>query len=157
MTLARHQSSHVPIGPTSVVLSGLLLARLNNASERPPEDPLLETLKYLLPLPSFLFFFSSPALFAYWLRSSVVSVLFSLISESFLRKTTLIIPIFGSRDLASVLAHASLHSVIGLTLPPIDANSLFHQLCWLVQPLGEEAVYGSKFEPSRMCPVRFVY
>ena len=52
----------------------------------------------------------------------------------------MIILIFGSRDLASVLAHASLHSVIRLTLLLIDANSLFHQLCLLVQPLGEEAI-----------------
>ena len=80
----------------------------------PPELPLL--------------FLSSLALFAYWLRSSVVSVLFSLISESFRPGNTLIIPIFGTRDLAPVLAHALLHSVIGLTLPPIDANPLFHQL-----------------------------
>ncbi|KAL3413833.1 hypothetical protein V8F44DRAFT_489023, partial [Aspergillus fumigatus] len=65
------------------------------------------------------------ALFAFWLRSSVVSVLFSLISESVLRNTTLINLIFGSRGEASVLAHASPHSVIGLTLPPIDANHLF--------------------------------
>ncbi|KAJ5399254.1 hypothetical protein N7465_009743 [Penicillium sp. CMV-2018d] len=64
-------------------------------------------------------------LFAYWLRSSVVSVLFSLISESSRPGNTLIIPIFAARDLAPVLAHASSHSVIGLTLPPIDANSSF--------------------------------
>jgi hypothetical protein len=70
-------------------------------------------------------FLSSSALFAYWLRSSVVSVLFSLISESFRPGNTLIIPIFGPRDLAPVLAHASLLSVIGLTLPPIDANPFF--------------------------------
>ena len=50
------------------------------------------------PPPFPLFFFSFPALFANWLRSSVVSVLFSLISESFLRKTLLIILIFGNRD-----------------------------------------------------------
>ena len=71
------------------------------------------------------FFLSSSALFAYWLRSSVVSVLFSLISESFRPGNTLIIPIFRTRDLAAVLAHVLLHSVIGLTLPPIDANSFF--------------------------------
>jgi len=50
---------------------------------------------------------------------------------------TLINPIFEPRDLASVLAHAESHSVIGLTLPPIDAN-LFHQPCRLVRSLGEE-------------------
>ncbi|KAJ5846353.1 hypothetical protein N7534_010022, partial [Penicillium rubens] len=78
-------------------------------------------------------------LFAYWLRSSVVSVLFSLISESFRPGNTLIIPIFGPRDLAPVLAHASLHSVIGLTLPPIDANS-FSSTVRLVRTLGEDSI-----------------
>ena len=84
-----------------------------------------------------LFFF--PALFAYWLRSSVVSVLFSLISESSRPGNTLIIPIFAARDLAPVLAHASSHSVIGLTLPPIDANSFFSfsSTVRLVRALGE--------------------
>ncbi|KAL4979976.1 hypothetical protein BDW66DRAFT_84747 [Aspergillus desertorum] len=76
--------------------------------------------------PIYLLFFFFSALFAFWLRSSVVSVLFSLISESVLRNTTLINLIFGSRGRASVLAHALTHSVIGLTLPPIDANP-FHQ------------------------------
>ena len=33
--------------------------------------------------------------------------------------------IFGLRGRASVLAHALPHSVIGLTLPPIDANTFF--------------------------------
>jgi hypothetical protein len=86
-------------------------------------------------------FLSSSALFAYWLRSSVVSVLFSLISESFRLGNTLIIPIFGPRDLASVLAHASLHSVIGLTLPPIDATT-FSSTVRLVRALGEEAIHN---------------
>jgi len=53
---------------------------------------------------------------------------------------TLINPIFGPRDLASVLAHALSHSVIGLTLPPIDANHLFHQSCRLVRSIGEEVL-----------------
>jgi len=60
----------------------------------------------------------------------------------------LIILIFGSRGLASVLAHASPHSVIGLTLPPIDANTLFHQLCRLARPLGEEVTRKSKLDKS---------
>ena len=95
-----------------------------------------------LPLP-LLFFFSSLALFAFWLRyvyhlsttrcrmlmvsrrSSVVSVLFSLISESVLRDTIVIKSIFETRTLASELAHASAHCVTGLTLPPVDANTLF--------------------------------
>ncbi|KUM61562.1 hypothetical protein ACN42_g5536, partial [Penicillium freii] len=35
-------------------------------------------------------------------------------------------------------AHASSHSVIGLTLPPIDANSLFSSTVRLVRALGED-------------------
>ena len=69
-----------------------------------------------------LFFFSSSALFAFWLRSSVVSVLFSLISERVLWNSTLIILIFGLRAVSSVLAHDSAHSVPGITLPPGDAT-----------------------------------
>ena len=68
---------------------------------------------------------SSSALFAFWLRSSVVSVLFSLISEIILRNESMIILIFVPRRRASVLAYAHRHSVIGLTLPPIDANTFF--------------------------------
>jgi len=41
---------------------------------------------------------------------------------------TLINPIFGLRDLASVLAHALSHSVIGLTLPPIDATFFINRV-----------------------------
>jgi hypothetical protein len=78
----------------------------------------------LSPPPFQPFFFSSSALFAFWLRSSVVSVLFSLISESVLRNTTLINPIFRDRDWVSALAYARSHRVLGLTLPPSDANHL---------------------------------
>ena len=53
----------------------------------------------------------------------------------------MIILMFGPRDLASVLAHASLHSVIGLTLPPIDANPL-HQLFGLSGRLEKMSVHG---------------
>ncbi|KXJ90977.1 hypothetical protein Micbo1qcDRAFT_163681 [Microdochium bolleyi] len=42
---------------------------------------------------------------AFWLRSSVVSVLFSLISESSLRRTININLIFITRVRSSVLAH----------------------------------------------------
>ncbi|KAJ5127701.1 hypothetical protein N7448_008480 [Penicillium atrosanguineum] len=80
------------------------------------------------------------SLFANWLRSSVVSVLFSLISERCPMDITLIILIFGFRDLASAHAHASSHSVIELTLLSIDANLLFHQPRRLARLLGEEAV-----------------
>ncbi|CAG1970147.1 unnamed protein product [Fusarium graminearum] len=71
-------------------------------------------------LSSFLF---SLALFAFWLRSSVVSVLFSLISERSPRRPTLIIPIFGFRAISSVLAHDFAHCVPSITLPLGDANA----------------------------------
>ena len=71
------------------------------------------------------FFLSSLALFAFWLRSSVVSVLFSLISERSLLRPIKIILIFGFRMVSSVLAHDSIHSVPGITLPPGDANLIF--------------------------------
>ena len=58
----------------------------------------------------------------------------------------MIIPIFGPRDLAPVLAHALLHSVIGLTLPPIDANS-FSSTVRLVRALGEDSVQNLPIEP----------
>jgi hypothetical protein len=61
-----------------------------------------------------------------WLRSSVVSVLFSLISERSLLRPIVIILIFGFGELASVLAHVSSHRVPGITLPPGDAKSFFH-------------------------------
>ena len=69
------------------------LALVHRPSEAPPEG-------YKIPstAPTFArFFFSSLALFAFWLRSSVVSVLFSLISESALRSTIVIILIFATR------------------------------------------------------------
>jgi len=57
------------------------------------------------PLSFFFSSFSFPALFAFWLRSSVVSVLFSLISERPSRGYSKIIPIFAARRQPSVLAH----------------------------------------------------
>ncbi|KAF3804772.1 hypothetical protein GCG54_00004041 [Colletotrichum gloeosporioides] len=87
------------------------------------------------------FFFSSLALFAFWLRSSVVSVLFSLISERSLRRPIVIILIFGFREESSVLAHDSSHSVPGITLPPGDANLFFHCMPWLVQGYEEETAF----------------
>ena len=69
-----------------------------------------------------IFLFSSSALFAFWLRSSVVSVLFSLISEIFLREKSMIKFIFVRCEGSSRLAYDSLHCVPGLTLPPGDAN-----------------------------------
>jgi hypothetical protein len=65
----------------------------------------------------------SLALFAFWLRSSVVSVLFSLISERCLRTSIVIIPIFGQRTASSMLAYDPVHSVPSITLPLGDANA----------------------------------
>ena len=62
---------------------------------------------------------------AFWLRSSVVSVLFSLISEMSLYVTSHINLIFAIWGPASVLAHADPHCVTGITLPPVDATLLF--------------------------------
>ncbi|CDM27633.1 unnamed protein product [Penicillium roqueforti FM164] len=59
----------------------------------------------------------------------------------------MIIPIFGPRDLASVLAHASLHCVTGLTLPPVDANS-FSSTVRLARALGEDVCLGCTSLPS---------
>ena len=53
--------------------------------------------------------------FAFWLRSSVVSVLFSLISEMFLREQTLIILIFGPRR-RSLCACAWIIGTVSLAL-----------------------------------------
>ena len=112
--------------------------RLAGTAARYPPPP--EGYKKV-PLPrNFLFlsfFFSSLCL---WLRSSVVSVLFSLIAESSASQNVMIILIFGPRNLASVLAYASLHSVTGLTLPPVDAKSpLFSSIIRLVRVFGEES------------------
>ncbi len=82
-------------------------------------------------------FFPSLALFAFWLRSSVVSVLFSLISEIVLRDNSMIKFIFGIRWRLPVLAYSLRHRVTGLTLPPVDAN-LFHHWLQLVWSLEEE-------------------
>ena len=88
-----------------------------------PHGPLQPSI-YCVATPVILdfFFFSSPALFAFWLRSSVVSVLFSLISERSLRGPIVIILIFETRAVSSVLAHDPAHCVPGITLPPGDAT-----------------------------------
>ena len=72
-----------------------------------------------------IFSFFSSALFAFWLRSSVVSVLFSLISEILLREKSMIKFIFVFSERSSGLAHDLLHCVPGLTLPLGDANLFF--------------------------------
>ncbi|KAJ5848545.1 hypothetical protein N7455_012502, partial [Penicillium solitum] len=83
-------------------------------------------------------------LFAFWLRSSVVPVLISLIADSPALQDTPINLIFRTRDLASVLAYASLHCVTGLILLPVDANPLFvHQLFGLSGYLEKEVWFGS--------------
>ncbi len=67
----------------------------------------------------------SLALFAFWLRSSVVSVLFSLISEIPLRGKSMIKIIFVTCEGSSGLAYDFSHCVPGLTLPLGDANIFF--------------------------------
>jgi hypothetical protein len=62
---------------------------------------------------------------AFWLRSSVVSVLFSLISEMVLYGSSFINLIFAFRGLATALAHVGSHCVTGIALPPVDATSVF--------------------------------
>jgi hypothetical protein len=82
--------------------------------------------RYRVPLSSLkLLFLFSLALFAFRLRSSVVPVLFSLISEILPREKSMIKSIFVFRDGSSGLAHDPFHRVIALTLPPIDANIFF--------------------------------
>lgn len=95
--------------------------------------------------PGDLFFsFFPQLLFAFWLRSSVVPVLISLIADSPALQDTPINPIFRTRDLASLLAYASLHRVTGLTLLLVDANTLFvHQLFGLPGYLEKEVWFGS--------------
>ena len=80
-----------------------------------------------LPRP-FFSFFCSLALFAFWLRSSVVSVLFSLISEILLREKSMIKFIFVPGKSSSGLAHDILHCVPGLTLSLGDATSSFSSM-----------------------------
>ena len=78
---------------------------------------------------------------AFWLRSSVVSVLFSLISEIVLRNKTLIILIFGSSWLnPSVLAQWVSGTVSGaLHCCPV-MQTPFHHCLDSHQALGEGLV-----------------
>ena len=73
----------------------------------------------------FFFFFFPQLLFAFWLRSGVVTVLISLIADSPALQDAPINLIFHPRDLASMLAYVSFHCVTGLTLPPVDATPFF--------------------------------
>ena len=72
---------------------------------------------------SFGFFFFSLALFAFWLRSSVVSVLFSLISETFLRELLRLSTFWIYRGPLSLLMPSV--SVASIALPLADANHPF--------------------------------
>lgn len=78
---------------------------------------------------------------AFWLRSSVVSVLFSLISEIVLRNKTLINLIFGSRrSNPSVLAQwisGTVSEALHCRLV-MQTTSSFHHLLGLVLRFGEE-------------------
>ena len=80
---------------------------------------------YLRALPNTNSHLFSLALFAFWLRSSVVSVLFSLISEILLREKSMIKFIFVFGETPPGLAHGLLHCVPGLSLLSGDANLFF--------------------------------
>ena len=59
--------------------------------------------------------------------------------------------IFGLRGRASVLAHVLPHCVIGLTLPPIDANTFFIKLVglsdWLEKRVASCIVLSERRKP----------
>ncbi|KAL0939236.1 uncharacterized protein CTRU02_205846 [Colletotrichum truncatum] len=100
--------------------------------------------------PLLVFSLSSLALFAFWLRSSVVSVLFSLISERSLRRPIVIILIFGLGEKSSVLAHDSSHSVPGITLPPGDANTFFIVCSGLTRDTAKKRRQSFEFKKTRI-------
>ncbi len=97
------------------------------------------SLPALPPFPN-LFFLSSLALFAFWLRSSVVSVLFSLISETTLRSRILIILIFVHR-MSSLWACPWSTSTVSLVSHCLQATQPFHCRRGLV-PCCEEELHG---------------
>jgi len=103
----------------------------------------------LVLLPLLFFFLSSLCL---WLRSSVVSVLFSLISERLSLTITLIIPIFVPREVASGLAHVPPHRVSGITLPPDDAtpfSSVFRFHCMpCLRGCEEDVTWSDEKRPA---------
>lgn len=73
--------------------------------------------------------FWKPNLFAIWLRSSVVSVLFSVTAETSSLMTLLIIAIFGISVLGlDGLAHTLGHSVVTIT-PSVSDAKLLIVLC----------------------------
>ncbi|KAI5856549.1 hypothetical protein BZA05DRAFT_388953, partial [Tricharina praecox] len=67
---------------------------------------------------------TNPCPTAIWLRSSVVSVLFSLTAEIRSCIGSNVDLIFVARALAAVRAHVEAHCVAGISLPPVDANVL---------------------------------
>ncbi len=75
--------------------------------------------------------------FAFWLRSSVVSVLFSLISETSLRRHFKINLIFVTSSHTAGLAYVWGHSVARIALPRADANT---NLFFVVQVVGGRAI-----------------
>jgi hypothetical protein len=110
------------------------LAEAQNAKTRHVLGP-SDKYKYFLP-PSTLDFEKS-ALFAFWLRSSVVSVLFSLISETFLRELLRLSTFWIHRGPLSLLMPSV--SVASIALPLADANhSLFHQFLRLSKVLEKK-------------------
>lgn len=92
-----------------------------------------------------IFFLSSLALFAYWLRSSVVSVLFSLISERSLQETILRLFLFLAYGWFPLCLHM-IPSTVFLVLHCLQVtrkpkfSRLFIACVWLVQRGEEEIV-----------------
>ena len=95
----------------------------------------------MAPLPpfGFLFLLFSSALFAFWLRSSVVSVLFSLISETALRSRIVINLIFVTRR-SSLWACPWSTATVSLVLHCLQATRkfLFHCTLGLCSGCEEE-------------------
>ncbi|KAK9486719.1 hypothetical protein V1527DRAFT_462402 [Lipomyces starkeyi] len=73
----------------------------------------------------FLFFLT---LFAFWLRSSVVSVLFSVTTEMSLFVTLFVTLIFVFGIWSSGLAYGQMHCVVAIALPATDANIFIFSL-----------------------------
>lgn len=131
---------YLPRKPPEVHLN--LTTHLSTTLSR-PRPSTLSVYIYLfltckLPLLSFLHHLS-----AFWFRSSVVSVLTSLISDmasTGVHQIIPIIPILQSRILASVLAYARVCSATGLTLTLVDANPFFHHSFGLSECLEKRIV-----------------
>ena len=97
----------------------------------------------------------SPTLFAFWLRSSVVSVLFSLISETSLRRYLRLFLFLETVGSSSGLAYLSWHSVARIALQRADANTPFSSsvwhLCWTLKKNRDVLLYSTKsFVPASL-------